>query len=264
MSALESSGGRLLAGKSLVVVGGTSGPGLSAAQAFVTAGASVVIVGRNRANLERAAHQLGEHAIPIAADARDPATAARAIAQAVAAFGRLDGLYHAGGGRWPRVADGPLHMLSDEAWRLTLDVQLSSVMYSNRAAIRQFLHQGGGGAVLNLGSVIVRSPSADGSALHAFTAAKAGVAGLSRALAASYAHAQIRINVLAPPPLEPDTGGPVVEVPVLARHQPLGRGGYVHSGDLDAAAVFFLSDGGRWATGQVLEIDGGWGVASAG
>ena len=74
-----------LAGKSLVVIGGTSGLGLSAARAFVEAGARVLVVGRDAANAERAAATLGESARAISADACDPATAPRAIAEAVAA-----------------------------------------------------------------------------------------------------------------------------------------------------------------------------------
>src|SRR4051794_17778033 len=128
-----------LLGKRLVVIGGTSGLGLSAARAFVASGATVVVAGRSRPNAERAAQLLGQKAIVLTADARDPATASRAIAQSVMAFGGFDGLYHAAGSGSLPLGDGPLHEMSDAAWRGAFDLNLTTMMYSNRAAIRQFL-----------------------------------------------------------------------------------------------------------------------------
>src|SRR6266436_6270658 len=128
-----------LNGKSLVVIGGTTGLGLAAARAFVEAGARVIVVGRNAVNAERAAAALGENGRAISADACDPATASRAIDEAVAGFGKLDGLYHVAGGSGRAMGDGPLHEMTDEAWRATIELNLTSLVCSNRAAVRQFL-----------------------------------------------------------------------------------------------------------------------------
>src|SRR5262249_20429485 len=145
--------------KSIVIIGGTTGLGFSAARAFVENGARVVIMGRNAESLKGARKELGKSALGLAADAVDPKTAVRAVAMAVKEFGRLDGLYHVAGGSGRAMGDGPLHELTDEGWRSTMDLNLSSLVFSNRAAVRQFLAQGNGGSILNIGSVLGWSPS---------------------------------------------------------------------------------------------------------
>ena len=134
-----------LAGAALVVMGGTTGLGLSAARAFVAQGAGVVVAGRDPERLRLALEILGPGARGLAGDARDPETAVAAVELAVSEFGRLTGLYHVAGGSGRRMGDGPLHELTAEGWRQTMELNLSSVAFSNQAAIRQFLAQGTGG-----------------------------------------------------------------------------------------------------------------------
>ena len=257
-----------LAGKSLVVIGGTTGLGLSAAKAFVEAGARVVVVGRKAAGVDAAAAALGENARAISADACDPETAPRAIAEAVAVFGKFDGLYHVAGGSGRRMGDGPLHELTDEGWRATFDFNLTSLMMSNRAAVRQFLAQGTGGSILNMGSVLAWSPSPRHFSTHAYAAAKAALIGFSKATAAYYAPQNIRINVLAPALVETPMSERAAQDETILRFiktkQPLDGGRIGQPGDLDAAAVYFMGDGARFTTGQVLAVDGGWSVTEGG
>src|SRR6185369_2676317 len=139
-----------------------------------------------------------DRGLAMAADATDPAAAPAAIERAVQAFGGFHGLYHVAGGSGRKAGDGPLHELTDEGWRATLDLNLTSLMLSNRAAVRQFLAQGSGGSILNIGSVLGFSPSPQFFATHAYAAAKSAVVGFSKALAAYYAPQGIRVNVLAP------------------------------------------------------------------
>lgn len=255
----------LLAGKSLVVIGGTTGLGLSAARAFVEAGARVVVVGRNPAGVDAAAALLGENGRAFSGDACEPGTAPRAIAEAIAAFGKLDGLYHVAGGSGRRLGDGPLHALTDEGWRATLDLNLTSLMFSNRAAVRQFLAQGGGGSILNMGSVLGWSPSPRHFSTHAYATAKAALIGFSKATAACYAPQNIRINVLAPALVATPMARRAAQDEAILRFiktkQPLDGGRIGQPQDLDAAAVYFMSDGARFTTGQVLSVDGGWSVS---
>src|SRR5438552_4581179 len=130
-----------LNGKSLVIIGGTTGLGLSAARAFVRAGARVVVVGRNPNNVKAAQREFGDAGLVLAADAVHPKTAVRAIGLAARRFGGFHGLYHVAGGSGRRMGDGPLHELTDNGWRSTIELNLSSLIFSNRAAVRQFLAQ---------------------------------------------------------------------------------------------------------------------------
>ena len=255
----------LLAGKSLVIVGGTSGLGLSAARAFIAQGARVVVVGRNAETAASAAAELGRDAQVLEADAALPATAERAVQMALERFGAFHGLYHVAGGSGRAWGDGLLHEITDEGWEKTMQLNLTSVFYSNRAAIRQFLAQATGGSVLNVGSVLGVSPSPAFFSTHAYATAKAAIIGMTTAAAAAYAAQNIRCNVLAPA---------LVETPMARRaagneriqrfiktKQPLDGGRIGQPSDLDAAAVYFMSDGSRFTTGQVLTVDGGWSVS---
>jgi NAD(P)-dependent dehydrogenase (short-subunit alcohol dehydrogenase family) len=254
-----------LDGSSIVVIGGTTGIGLSAARAFVAAGARVVVVGRNAESCAAARMQFGEAGRALGADATDPQTASAAIEEAVRAFGGFHGLYHVAGGSGRTFGDGPLHELTDEGWHATLDLNLTSLMLSNRAAVRHFLAQNSGGSILNMGSVLGFSPSPQFFATHAYAAAKSAVIGFSKALAAYYAPQRIRVNVLAPGLVETPMAQRAAADETIQRFiktkQPLDGGRIAQPTDLDAAAVYFMSEGSRFTTGQVLAVDGGWSIS---
>ena len=248
--------------QSIVVIGGTTGIGRSATRAFHAAGARLTVVGLDPASCDEISAEFPAQVMVECADACDPDTAAKVISLALARYGRLDGLYHVAGGSGRRFGDGPIHELTDEGWRQTLDLNLNSVFYSNRAAIRQFLAQGHGGTIVNLASVLAFSPSPSHFATHAYATAKSGVIGLSKTLAAHYAGQDIRVNVIAPglvdtPMARRAAGDPAIQHFIRTK-QPLDGGRMGNPSDLDAAAIFLLGDGSRFCTGQVLAIDGGW------
>jgi NAD(P)-dependent dehydrogenase (short-subunit alcohol dehydrogenase family) len=249
----------------VVIIGGTTGLGLAGARACVHAGAQVVVVGRDPENVRAAGIDLGPKARALAGDATDPATAPAAVDLAMREFGGFHGLYHVAGGSGRRAGDGPLHELADEGWRCTLDLNLTSLFYSNRAAVRQFLSQGGGGAVLNMGSVLGFAPAPRYFATHAYATAKAAILGLTRSCAAYYAPNGIRFNALAPALVETPMSHRAVGDDAIMRYittkQPLHGGRAGQASELDAAVVFFLSDAASTTTGQVLAIDGGWCVS---
>jgi NAD(P)-dependent dehydrogenase (short-subunit alcohol dehydrogenase family) len=249
----------------VVIAGGTTGLGLSAAQRLVEQGARVAVFGRSQANVDQALAVLGDQAIGMAADATDSTSAEKVIALAVEKFGRIDALYHVAGGSGRRMGDGPLHELTDEGWRYTSDLNLSSVMYSNRAAVRQFLKQGSGGTILNMSSVLGWSPEPTHFASHAYAATKAGIIGFSKATASYYAKDDIRINVLAPALVETPMSQRAVgndEIMQFIKHkQPLDGGRVGVPTDVDGAALFLLSRQAKFITGQVLAVDGGWTVS---
>jgi len=255
-----------LSGKVIVVVGGTTGLGRSAARALLAAGAAgVVVTGRDPQSAAAATAEWGAAAAAQVGDATDPAHAPAAIALALARFGGFHGLYHVAGGSGRRLGDGPLHELTDDGIRATLELNLHSVMLSNRAAVQQFLAQGTGGAVLNMGSVLGWSPSPEFFATHVYAAAKAAVVGFTKSVAGYYAAKDIRFNVLAPALVEtPMARRAAADERILkfiATKQPLDGGRIGRPDDCDGAAVFLLSDAARFVTGQVLAVDGGWTVS---
>ena len=256
-----------LSGKSLVIIGGTTGLGLSAAKAFLAEGARIVVVGRKTESVETAQRDLGTNAKALTGDACDPSTAAHAIETAVREFGGFHGLYHVAGGSGRRQGDGPLHEITDEGWSYTLNENLTSLFGSNRAAVQQFLRQGSGGTVLNMSSVLGFSPSPKFFSTHAYATAKAAIIGLTTAAAAHYAPQNIRFNVLAPAlvatPMSQRAQGDEAIQQFIKTKQPLDGGRIGQPGDLDSAAVFFMGDESKFVTGQVLAVDGGWSVSEA-
>lgn len=254
-----------LANKSLVVIGGTSGLGFSAAKAFIAAGARVVIVGRDQGKTDSARTALGTNCLGLAADATDPKAAVAAIQVALGNFNGFHGLYHVAGGSGRSKGDGPLHEVTDQGWEFTLQQNLTSLFYSNRAAVQQFLKQKSGGSILNMASVLGYSPSPQFFSTHAYASSKAAVLGMTKSAAAYYAPQSIRFNVLAPglvaTPMSQRAQADEQILGFIATKQPLDGGRIGSPSDLDAAAVYFLSDESRFVTGQVLSVDGGWSVS---
>jgi NAD(P)-dependent dehydrogenase (short-subunit alcohol dehydrogenase family) len=249
----------------VVIAGGTTGLGLSAAKRLVEQGAKVVVFGRSEESVRSALTDLGASARGFAGDACEPATAEKAVELAVREFGRLDALYHVAGGSGRSQGDGPLHEITDEGWQFTLDLNLTSLFNSNRSAVRQFLKQGGGGTILNMGSVLGWSPSPVHFASHAYAATKAAIVGFSKATASYYVDDNIRINVLAPAlvetPMSKRAVGNDEIMRFIATKQPLDGGRVGVPEDLDGAALFLLSRHAHFITGQVLAVDGGWTVS---
>lgn len=255
----------MLKNKNIVIVGGTTGIGLSAAKAFVGVGANVVLVGRNPDSCEKARSILGEAVAVYAGDASSPTAAEKAIELCIHTFGDFDGLYHVAGGSGRKFGDGPLHELTLEGWNKSFEINLTGLMLSNQAAIRKFRELGKAGTILNMSSVLAISPSPKYFVTHAYAAAKSAVIGFTKSIAAYYAFDNIRINVLA---------SALVETPMSERasknetilefiktKQPLDGGRNGRPEDLDGAAIYFMSDASTFTTGQTLYVDGGWDVS---
>lgn len=255
----------MLSGKCIVIIGGTSGIGLSAAKAFIRAGGRVLSVGPDAEGCRQAGEVLGPEAIVIKGDAREEQTAEAAVDRCVAEFGTVDALYHVAGGSGRKWGDGPLHECTLEGWNKTLELNLSSVMLSNRAVIRYWREASRGGAILNLGSVLGFSPSPTYFSTHAYAAAKSAIIGFSKSIAAYYAPENIRVNVLAPALTDTPMARRAMEdsgiVAFGSRKQPLDGGRIGTPADLDGAATYLISDQARFVTAQVLAVDGGWSVS---
>ncbi|MES2848614.1 MAG: SDR family oxidoreductase [Bacteroidota bacterium] len=255
----------MLTNKNIVIIGGTTGIGLSAAKAFIANGANVIVVGRNADSAEAAKKILGSNALSLAADAANENTAVQAIDICVNNFGNFDGLYHVAGGSGRKMGDGPLHELTLEGWNKTMELNLTSLMLSNQAAVRKFIELKKGGAILNMGSVLGYSPSPKYFTTHAYAAAKAAIIGFSKSIASYYAQDNIRINVIAPALVETPMAQRAAKDEIILSYiktkQPLDDGRIGRPEDLDGLAVYFMSDLSKFTTGQIVAVDGGWSVS---
>ena len=257
----------MLTGKKIVIVGGTTGIGLSAALAFVKNQAQIICVGRNENSAEKAATLLKDNAKVLTGDAAKEGTAQKAIAACIENFGGFNGLYHVAGGSGRSFGDGPLHELTTEGWEQTLRLNLTSIMLSNQAAVNQFLKQQTGGSILNMGSVLGSSPSPKYFATHAYAAAKSAIIGFSKSIASYYAKNNIRINVIAPALVETPMAKRAAEnetiLSFIKDKQPLDGGRIGYATDLDGLALYFMSDYSKFTTGQLIAVDGGWSVSDS-
>ena len=254
-----------LDGRCIVIIGGSSGMGLSAAKACLREGARVVVTAPDQEGAKQAALLLGDGASAIAADATVEGTAEQAIEACVRSFGDFHALYHVAGGSGRRFGDGPLHAITLDGWERTLQLNLNSIMLSNRAAVRWWLDKQRPGVILNMGSALAERPAADLFATAAYATAKTAVVGFSRSIAAYYAPNNIRINILAPGLTDTPMARRAMEDPdilgFVRSKQRLDGGRSGMPTDLDGAAVFLLSPASSFITGQVLAVDGGWGLS---
>ncbi|MEM6633554.1 MAG: SDR family oxidoreductase [Bacteroidota bacterium] len=252
--------GELLKGKCIVIVGGTSGIGLSAAKAFAKEGAQILATGLPVEDLPNSDRILFQFV-----DATHEGSAEEGIQTCLSQFGDFHALYHVAGGSGRKFGDGPLHEMTFEGWKRTLALNLDSVMLSNRAAVQYFLQNGTKGAILNTSTVLAYHPSPKYFYTHAYAAAKAAIIGFSQSLAAYYAPHNIRVNVIAPAltqtPMAQRAAKREDIQQFIQTKQPLEGGRMAYPEDLDGAALYLLSDAARFTTGQVLAVDGGWSVS---
>ncbi len=255
----------LLKNKNIVIIGGTTGMGLSAAKAFVANGANVVVVGRNEETANEAKIALGVNAVALIGDATNAETAINAINICLEKFGSFNGLYHVAGGSGRKFGDGPLHELTLAGWNKTFELNLTSLMLSNQAAIQKFLELKTSGTILNMGSVLGYSPSPKYFSTHAYAATKAAIIGFSKSIAAYYVKNNIRINVIAPAlvetPMAQRAANDEEILSFIKTKQPLDGGRIGQPEDLDGLAVYFMSEQSKFTTGQVIAVDGGWAIS---
>ena len=254
-----------LENKKIVIIGGSTGLGLSAAKAFLKEGAFVVVTGRHRDTVLEAKTSLGQNADGVVSDAIGPGSANEVIEHCIEKFGDFDGLYHVAGGSGRKMGDGPLHELTLEGWNKTMELNLTSLMLSNQAAVTWFMKSKKAGTILNMGSVLGFSPSPKYFVTHAYAAAKSAIIGFSKSIASYYASHGIRINVITPALVEtPMAQRAATDENILSfirTKQPLDGGRIGQPSDLDGLAIYFMSDLSKFTTGQAVSVDGGWSVS---
>jgi NAD(P)-dependent dehydrogenase (short-subunit alcohol dehydrogenase family) len=267
-------GRRRFEGRSCLVTGST-GIAAAAARALAVEGASVFVVSRTADHARQLADDLqadGGRAGWLSADLSREDEAEASVAACVEQFARLDCVYNVAGISGRRFGDGPLHELTVEGWQTVMATNAASTFLVCRAAVRQMLGQaadeaGARGAILNMSSVLARSPSPEHFATHAYAASKGAIEAFSLTIAAYYAPEGIRVNVIAPALVATTMSGRAQADrqigAYLATKQPL-AGGPLQPDDLVGTALYLLSDDERMVIGQVVAIDGGWEVSQGG
>jgi peroxisomal 2,4-dienoyl-CoA reductase len=243
----------VLAGRSALVTGGGTGICRGIALALASAGCNVAIASRRFEHLEATAAEiasLGVRSLPVAADVRKPEEVEAAVDQTVETFGALDILVNGAAGNFVALAEH----LSPNGFGTVVDIDLKGTFNVSRAAFPHL--KANGGVVLNI-SATLQLLGTVGQA-HA-SAAKAGIDALTRTLAAEWGPAGIRVNGLAPGPVD-DTEGVRRLVSDAARLDierqcPLGRLASID--EVASAAMFLCSDASAFITGVTLVVDGG-------
>jgi NAD(P)-dependent dehydrogenase (short-subunit alcohol dehydrogenase family) len=243
--------------KVAIVTGGGTGIGAAIAATFAREGAKVTITGRRKETLGEIADQIaaaGGHALAVPGSVTDESDVQHAVEATLATFGRIDVLVNNAGSL---LHAGPLHEITDEIWDGMMDVFLKGVFRFSRAVIPHML-RGGGGSIVNIGSVLGLKAS-PAFPVHAYAAAKAAVTMLTRTMAVHYAKDGIRCNCVAPALTETPLTAPRLE-DLAARKAmeaayPLGRLGTPD--DVARAVLYLASDEAAWTTGTILTVDGG-------
>jgi NAD(P)-dependent dehydrogenase (short-subunit alcohol dehydrogenase family) len=238
-------------GKRVVITGASRGLGRLLATAFSRGGARVTLVSRTEADLKALADALPGPALVVPGEVTDEDLNEAVADATVAEWGGVDG-WICNAGISP-VVGGP-RKTSAAAWRAILDVNLTGAFLGARAAARVMAD---GGRIIFTGSVLGERPR---EGLAAYSASKAGLVGLAKALALDLAPAGITVNVVAPgwfdsPLVEPWKLDPELGTGVLA-HTALKRWGAPE--DLVGAYEFLASDASAFVTGTVLTVDGGY------
>ncbi len=238
-----------LTGRTALVTGASGGLGGSIARALHAQGAAVALSGTRRAALEALAAELKDRAHPAPCDLADPAAADALVPAVEAAFGPLDILVNNAG----VTRDSLLMRMKDADWDSVLAINLTAAFRLSRAVLKGMLRRRHG-RIINIASVVgVSGNVGQGN----YAAAKAGLIGMSKSLAAEVATRGITVNCIAPGfILSPMTEAlDQKQRDAILASVPIGRLG---SGeDIGAAAVYLASSEAAYVTGQTLHVNGG-------
>ena len=240
-----------LAGKVAVVTAAGAGIGRATAQGFGAVGSSVVLVDIDRAAAEESAAGIDGQTAVVCADVTTADGAAQVVEAALSSFGGIDCLANVVGGSRPGK---DITEMSEDDWRAMIDFNLTST-YQMCHAVIPAIERRGGGAVVNVSS----GAGVSGQAKNpGYVAAKAGVIGLTKALALDHGPKGVRVNCVSP--------GAVLttlmrrnrteeEIAAFGRHSLVGR--VAKPEELAAVIVFLCGDGASYVMGQMIEVNGG-------
>jgi 3-oxoacyl-[acyl-carrier protein] reductase len=238
-----------LADRVALVVGGAGGIGAAIAAAFCVEGATVVIADRSGPAAGKAAAAIGAAGV-VELDVTSPASVEAAVGQVLAQHGRIDVLVNSAG----VLTEAPLVEMSLEQWQQTLDVDLTGVFLTCRAVVPHMVERGDG-RVINIASQLGIK---GGRGLTHYSAAKAGVLGLTKALALEVAGHGVLVNAIAPGPVETAMVEGITEEWKAAKRAELPLGRFGRPEEVAPTAVLLASTpGGSLYVGQTLGPNSG-------
>ncbi len=234
--------------KVYVIFGGTGGIGSATARKLAHRGAQVVLAARNPERLRTLAAELGAASFEV--DATDIAAVEESVKETANQFGAVDGIVNCVGSIVLKAA----HQTSEAEWRSILAANLDSAFAVVRAGAKTMRGSGGSIVLMSSAAARVGLPSHE-----AIAAAKAGVIGLGRSAAATYAAKGIRVNIVAPGLVDTPMAAGITANPLMlkasASMHPLGRIGRPE--EVAEVVTWLVSDDSSWVTGQVIGVDGG-------
>ena len=246
----------LLKGQVAVVTGGGTGIGLAIAKRLGELGARIVIGSRNSENLEKGSAELrhaGLDPLAVQVDVRNPEQVDEMVQRTVRHYGRIDILINNAAGNFVCRAEE----LSPNGWNAVIGIVLNGSFYCSRAVGQHMIARGGGGSIVSILANYVWTGSA--GTVHS-AAAKAGVMAMTQTLAAEWAPHKIRVNAVAPGPIEsPGAASQLWNTPEdvqrITDMVPLKRWGRPE--EIADAVAFLVAPGAGYITGEILTVDGG-------
>lgn len=245
----------------VIITGGGGAIGGAMAKAFAQNEAKVVVAGRTIATLQTVVDEIkaeGGDAYAVVTDVSSKQSACEMIEKTVEHYGRVDVLVNNAGINGGPEYRKPIHEYDDDLWDRIMNIDLNGVYYCSKPAIKQMIKQGTGGNIINIGSIVGLTPL---RLQCAFTAAKAGVFNLTKAMALELAEHNIRVNGIAPGSIMFEGTKKLfyadpVRAEAMMSHIPMHKPGEPE--DIAGMTCFLASDDSKYMTGAIVTIDGGW------
>jgi NAD(P)-dependent dehydrogenase (short-subunit alcohol dehydrogenase family) len=245
-----------LSGKVALVTGGSRGLGQEMAEGLAEAGASLMLVARREQWLTPTVNEFRERGFRcegVLCDVSNPEEVQNTVNKTIETFGRVDILVNNAGVAW----GAPAELLPVDKWKMVLDIDLTGAFLFSQAAGREMIKRKYG-RIINVASIAgIIGTMPDIQQTSAYNAAKGGLLSLTRALAAEWAHHNIRVNAICPGFFSSRMADKIIEHAgeTIKSSAPMQRIG--NPGELKGVAVFLAADASNYITGQAIVVDGG-------